>query len=1520
MGEHVVTLYGGRVMAAAFASDHGHGLGASVVLGASVIEADSSAAIVVPDADLLFNARLSRSGPDLVLTGTDGRHCLVPGYFASEHPPALVAPNGARLPADVIGLMAGSPAHGEYAQLQPIAPPDGIGKVEKLVGDATVIRNGVSVTLHVGDAVYRSDVIETGSDSKVGIGFPDGTALELLANTRMALNEYSYDPNGHANSALFTYVEGTFGFFAGKVAHTGDMKIATPIATMGIRGTTGVHGHGIDANGHDFYWQSIYDDPGTNISGSWDDFRQNPDGTTYVEVTVSQPGEMTVFTLQGPGLPPLITTIPIPALYAAIGQEIIEELTEIIQLLNVTPHSLPGSQGSPENPYEVLPPEFIPTPPGNGPQLIFYVPINVPGGPPEIVPIVLPPPPGTQTGFIWPSGVGTWDTPPGWIGHQVPTTAIDKVTIESGKVTYGNRGADNYVIDNLIVDAPAKLEIHSGLLNIQDGLDDGGTIAVGGDSPSLTVNGKVAIEPDGKLIARGCGAVIDLTLAAVGNSGTIAARHGGYVELIADAVTNEATGKFKSVGPGTRIDFTGVTFDNAGHVVAKDCGAAFFVNSSVDNEAGGRIAAKDFGSITFSKTEVYNYGQIRAVFGGLIKFEGLVTNETGGSIRSAGCDSCIVFAGDELDNFGLVTAVRGGTVKFFDGTIVNEAATMVAPGGEIDAKDCGIVKIYGGSVANGPGALVEAKNHGTVAIDNAVVLNTGGKFEATDCGSIVLQGCEGSVVNNGGDFVAKNFGAIVFDAVSCVVNGDGGKIEAEHGGRVIFDGIKIANDDGAKIEATGDCSVVSIDCSTVNNNGVLEAKAGGRIVIAASIVHNAGGDIEAAGCGSTVDLIDATIRHGTLETSHGGAIETVCGNSTFDGVTVADGSFILVGDGTTLTLQGVIHNGGVIDVDEADTGAALIVDGTVTLNGHGAVMLDGCGDAIVGGGCEAALDNVNNAISGFGEIGSCYSSLELVNESKGIVDADIACTTLTIDTGQTVVNGGLLEATNFGVLHIVDDVCNSGTLEANGGTLSVCGDVGGCGSVLIGGGGLADFIGAFDQDVTFAGAGTLELHVLPYCGTVTGFAAGDAIDLASLAYCPDETAIWSQSGDGGTLQIFDGETLEDTLNIAGTYVQTDFALTQDHAAGTKVVFAIDDIWTNNSGGPWNVAANWTDADGANIVPDATLDAVIDQSGRYAVTTSDPVVANALTIGDHHASLTGSGTVSIPTIDNDGTIDASGGTLTIVSIFGIANEGTLEASRNAELVVDGQVDNTGGLIKVDAGSSSAVFADAVSGGNATVTGGTLEFHAASSVTVTFDNGDGDTPKYGVLALDDAAAFTGQIAGFAGTGAALNESDAIDLAGFRAGKTSLVAVDDATDHVTTVTVTDTKDGLSASLKFDGDFTTADFALKGDGHGGSYIFDPPPSGAASSSVAIGGPDGDRFIFHPELGVESSVNFDPQQSAGEPDHSADAQPTQQLAALLASDTHGDMPIDIGNHHAIMPGMTAADLHAVLQTAVHLH
>jgi hypothetical protein len=89
----------------------------------------------------------------------------------------------------------------------------------------------------VGDLVYRGDMIQTGPDGKLGVGFTDGSSFSVSANARMELNDFVYDPHGHSNSSLMSLTKGTFTFIAGEVAHTGNMNVKTPVGTMGIRGT-----------------------------------------------------------------------------------------------------------------------------------------------------------------------------------------------------------------------------------------------------------------------------------------------------------------------------------------------------------------------------------------------------------------------------------------------------------------------------------------------------------------------------------------------------------------------------------------------------------------------------------------------------------------------------------------------------------------------------------------------------------------------------------------------------------------------------------------------------------------------------------------------------------------------------------------------------------------------------------------------------------------------------------------------------------------------------------------------------------------------------------------------------------------------------------------------------------------------------------------------------------------------------------------------------------------------------------
>lgn len=150
--------------------------------------------------------------------------------------------------AGLLLALAGTPgqvrAQNDRAVASELKP---IGKVVTAVGAATIQHVGAAVVqaslsdetaAKVNDPVYRGDVIKTGADGRLGINFADGSSFNLSSNARMELNEFIYDPASKSNSTLFSLAKGTFTFIAGSIAKTGDMKVDTPVATMGIRGTT----------------------------------------------------------------------------------------------------------------------------------------------------------------------------------------------------------------------------------------------------------------------------------------------------------------------------------------------------------------------------------------------------------------------------------------------------------------------------------------------------------------------------------------------------------------------------------------------------------------------------------------------------------------------------------------------------------------------------------------------------------------------------------------------------------------------------------------------------------------------------------------------------------------------------------------------------------------------------------------------------------------------------------------------------------------------------------------------------------------------------------------------------------------------------------------------------------------------------------------------------------------------------------------------------------------------------------
>lgn len=224
-------------------------------------------AFVIDNPGLLFLGDYERAGNDLSIS-YQGQTQLIIDYFATDTPPNLEAANGAYLTAQAVNSLAGDPVAGRYAQASGGGEPVEIGTVLKLEGSATSTSvSGVKTELAVGSKVFQGDVIETALEAKLGITFIDKTVFSMSSNARMILDELIYDPANVADSSMsLNLVQGAFVFVTGEIAPTGNMSVETPVATMGIRGTTP---RVVINTALGFSVFTILQDPGEESAGSY---------------------------------------------------------------------------------------------------------------------------------------------------------------------------------------------------------------------------------------------------------------------------------------------------------------------------------------------------------------------------------------------------------------------------------------------------------------------------------------------------------------------------------------------------------------------------------------------------------------------------------------------------------------------------------------------------------------------------------------------------------------------------------------------------------------------------------------------------------------------------------------------------------------------------------------------------------------------------------------------------------------------------------------------------------------------------------------------------------------------------------------------------------------------------------------------------------------------------------------------------------------------------------------------------
>jgi hypothetical protein len=305
---------------------------------------------------------------------------------------------------------------------------------------------------------------------------------------------------------------------------------------------------------------------------------------------------------------------------------------------------------------------------------------------------------------------------------------------------------------------------------------------------------------------------------------------------------------------------------------------------------------------------------------------------------------------------------------------------------------------------------------------------------------------------------------------------------------------------------------------------------------------------------------------------------------------------------------------------------------------------------------------------------------------------------------------------------------------------------------------------------------------------------------------------------GATLDLsqasFDGIT---GTSFGGGVLEADTGSVIELAANTQIITDAGTITLNGAGGEIQALNTTT---GTQATLDSTL-ATIAAGGRlnllngrnFTATANGGnfTVAGALALGgttltantltvNAGGNLQSSGTDSVVgTVVNAGAIIATGGSLTFLGTLTNAGQITLDAGA---LVLGNRATNNGTITVAGGVLTSALSIQGA---------GTIQLEAASTLSLL--NGANPTQTIdflgpnALLDLDHPASFLGTIAGFGATDTLdLTKPTGITETSFNYSNGVLTILDGST--------------VEASVNITGNYTTQNFAVGSDGHGGLFV----------------------------------------------------------------------------------------------------
>ena len=118
------------------------------------------------------------------------------------------------------------------------AAQEAIGAVSRMQGKASGTHDGATEALNLKSSVFLNEVVLTSEAARLEVTFTDGTQVTLGEKAKLTLDTFVFNPARGSGTIKFGVV-GTFWFLSGQASKlaNSDVGVATPVATIGIRGT-----------------------------------------------------------------------------------------------------------------------------------------------------------------------------------------------------------------------------------------------------------------------------------------------------------------------------------------------------------------------------------------------------------------------------------------------------------------------------------------------------------------------------------------------------------------------------------------------------------------------------------------------------------------------------------------------------------------------------------------------------------------------------------------------------------------------------------------------------------------------------------------------------------------------------------------------------------------------------------------------------------------------------------------------------------------------------------------------------------------------------------------------------------------------------------------------------------------------------------------------------------------------------------------------------------------------------------